>query len=105
MLTESEYRLLKAACSGLATGRDYRVEDYLENLLITVLDFQLKVKSVDNAIAHFRTHHRDSLRTHEDLKRFLASHPGTKEGNLAAALSLWGNRCWTRLGFLRVLQS
>jgi hypothetical protein len=103
MLSSQEVQRLRSACSQLPKGPDYRDEDYVSNLLTTVLDFQLRVETVNAAIKHYEETHWDEIRNHVALKEFIAHFPDTKEGNIALANSLWSNNCWTRAKFLRQL--
>lgn len=103
MLNPSEYALLREACKLLPKGPDYRINDYVKNLLLTVLDFQLRVAAVDSAIAHYNNNHGTTTGSHKELCQFLERHPNTQAGNETAAKELWNNRCWTRIEFLRAL--
>ncbi len=51
---DQEMRQLEAACKRLDPGPDYGCNDYIENVLLTVPDFQMKVKTVGNALDYFK---------------------------------------------------
>ena len=104
MLTDAELGRLRECCRGLApASQDYRIDDYVLNLLLTVLDRQLDSPIVASARRHFEKHCWDSIRTHDQLAGFLSRHPDTRAGNTEAALALWGYRYWNRIGWLRSL--
>src|SRR5262249_7947154 len=95
---------LRKACDGLGAGKDYRCDDFIENLMYTALDFRMDAeKVVMPSIYHFRRVH--GLKNFAALERLLTSYPNTKRGNQALALDLWGHRHWTRAGLLRALVS
>jgi hypothetical protein len=103
-LSTLELNQLRDACGRLGDGEDYRCDDYVENLLSTVLDFQLPYEpTTKNAIEYFYETRRDHLRTHSDLQAALAQFPNTKAGNMALAMFLWNKHLWTRAKFLRVI--
>ncbi|WDP85318.1 MAG: hypothetical protein HUN05_09375 [Desulfobacter sp.] len=99
--TGRELQKLRTRCNKLADGPDYRVDDYVLNLLITVLDFQMNSDVVDAAIHYFEDNH--GFKTHKKMKQILSGFSNTKKGNLALANFLWNNRHWTRAKFLRKL--
>lgn len=103
MLDKSEYKKLVSACKKLAEGPDYRNSDYVSNLQITALDFQLRVATVNDAMDYYKKEHWKFIRTHKQLIDFINSHENTKRGNTAGAKALWNNRCWTRFQFLRAI--
>jgi hypothetical protein len=99
-ISPTDYRAILEACRRLPNPQgNYHVEDFVENLLLTVLDYQMQGAVVANAIRHFRDRHGSTLRTYDALRQFLADHPDDTD----AALHLWGNRHWMRLGQLRRL--
>ncbi len=108
MLTAREKRALRAACARLdyddADERDYRCNDYIENLLLTAMDFQVPAFAVaTKAVKYFKKEH--GFTNIKQLKRLLAKYPNTKRGNRCLANILWNNRHWTRARFLRTLVS
>jgi len=104
MITQKEYSLILQKCREIppAQGR-YLINDYIENLMLTVLDFQMHNVAVYNAIKHYRDNRYNEIRTINDLKRLLSKHADDKEGNTAVSQFLWGNRYWNRVSLLRKL--
>jgi hypothetical protein len=98
-LTHTEYSALVAACRELRSGPDYRCNDYVTNLINTVLDFQMHTEVVGRSIAFFHANH--TIRSHRKLLSIVNHFPDTKSGNLRLAEHLWGYRHWTRAKFLR----
>lgn len=92
------------ACRSLPRAQgDYLVTDYVSNLLLTVIDFQMHTTTVVKAHEHFKVHCWDQVRTLGDLEALLARYPNDKEGNTALAQRLWGYKLWTRAQMLRGL--
>ncbi len=102
-LTNREIQKLRTKCNKLKDGPDYRINDYVKNLLNTALDFQMLVSTVTSAMDYYEENH--GYRTHKKLKEFVAEFPNTKKGNLQLANSLWGNNHWSRAKFLRKIIS
>ena len=100
-LTKREFQKLKRKCGKLPDGPDYREKDYVTNLLLTVLDFYMRVETVVKALKYFRKNHK--FRTHKKLKSYSDTFPNTREGNKRLANSLWNNDHWSRAKFLRKL--
>jgi hypothetical protein len=100
-LLNSELRALHQACAKLKKGPDYRCDDYIGNLLNTVLDFQMRSPVVLKSITYFWENHE--INTHKKLEILIARFPDTYLGNLQLANNLWGNNHWSRAKFLRVL--
>lgn len=104
MITQQEYSLILQKCTEIPPAKGmYLIHDYIENLLLTVLDFQMHNVAVENAIAYYRDKRFNEIRTLDDLKRLLSKYADDKEGNTAAAQYLWGNKHWTRVSLLRKL--
>lgn len=99
VLEDSEYARLQSRCASLEDGPDYRCNNYIENLLNTVLDFQMKSPVVEKATRYFFNTH--GIETHDKLKQLINGFPDTKEGYLALAKRLWNYSFWTRDKFLR----
>jgi hypothetical protein len=102
-LTDKELLRLKKACSKLEDGDHYRYKHYVENLLNTVLDFQMHVAVVEASIKYF--FHNHNIKSHRKLKELVDSFPNTKSGNLNLANCLWNNNHWSRAKFLRKLMN
>jgi hypothetical protein len=110
ILDDAEWVLLERASAAVpppavppAVGTDADYPDYITNLLLTVLDLQLRNPIVNNAIQYYRNNRRDEIRTLDDIEGVLARFPEDREGNRAAATYLWGYRYGARLGRLRGL--
>jgi hypothetical protein len=104
MITRGEYNLILQRCREIPTARGtYLIHDYVENLLLTVLDFQMHNVAVEKAIDYYRNNRFNEIRTLDDLKYRLLRYANNKEGNTAAAQYLWGNNHWTRISLLRAL--
>ena len=104
MPSEEDFARMTEACRALPepTG-DYAIDDYLTNLMATVVDFQTQTPAVEKALNHFSTKVRRSLRDLGDLVELMGRWPADKEGNTALALHLWGYKMWTRAQMLRDL--
>ena len=100
-LTKREIQKLRTQSNKLEDGPDYRINDYVSNLMNTVLDFQMKVGPVESAVKYYEENH--GYRTHKKLKAFIDLFPNTKKGNLELANTMWNNNYWTRAKFLRML--
>lgn len=106
MITQHEYDLLLNECKRLPPAKGmYLIDDYIENLLLTVLDFQMLNVNVEKSIGHYRDHRKSEIRNLGDLKSLLSQYADDKEGNTAIAQHLWGNKHWTRVSLLRKLVS
>jgi len=82
---------------------NYLVEDYLTNLMATVIDFQLQTAAVERALEHFTIRVRPSLAGLDDLVDLLERWPADQAGSTALARHLWGYDLWTRAQMLRSL--
>jgi hypothetical protein len=82
---------------------DYLEDDFLVNLVATVVDFQTHTTAVERALRHFRDDVRPALGSIDDLVQLLARWPATQDGNTALAEYLWGYKTWTRARMLRDL--
>src|SRR5262249_49960545 len=92
------------AAGGLPPAAGPQVEDdFVTNLLETVLDHQLRTGVVTAALEFFRANRRAEIRTLDDLERVAARVPPDGAGDPALALHLWGSRSWTRARQLRSL--
>lgn len=96
-------RLVEAAAAIPKAEGDYMEEDYLTNVLITVLDLQMQTSVVNRSIHHYREQRRDEIRTLKDLQALLARHPDDQDGNRDVAQYLWGTNHWKRVVWLRGL--
>lgn len=104
MITAQEYNLILQKCKEVPPAQGmYLIDDYIENLMLTVLDFQMHNVAVYKAIKHYRDNRFNEIRTMNDLKHLLSKYADDKENNTAVAQYLWGNRHWTRVSLLRKL--
>ena len=106
MITPHEYDLILKECRNLPPAKGmYLINDYIENLMLTVLDFQMHSVSVENAITYYRDYRWNEIRSLSDLKGLLSKYTDDEDGNTAVAQYLWGNRHRTRVSLLRKLVS
>lgn len=106
MITPQKYQIILHKCKEIPPARGmYLIHDYIENLLITVLDFQMHQVAIEKAIKYYKDNRFYEIRTFSDLKLLLSKYPDDKEGNTALAQYLWGNKHWTRISLLRKLAS
>ncbi len=103
-LSNLEFQQLVTKCGSLPPAKgNYLVHDYVENLLLTVLDFQMRGTTVERAIDHYRQHAQKEIANFIKLKNLLAKYPDTQEGNRQIAQYLWGFNHWKRVELLRKL--
>lgn len=103
-VTPEEYQVLKKACQSLPPPRgNYLETDFIINLFLTVLDYQLKGTIISKACQHYKEKHWERIRTLEDINQFLSNFTNDREGNLRAAEQLWGYKYWNRIAQLRDL--
>jgi hypothetical protein len=81
----------------------FREDEFVVNLLTTVVDFQMSTTAVVRALEHFKAQRSEQIRTMADLQATLLGFPDHKEGNTALAQYLWGYNLWTRAHLLREL--
>jgi len=102
--TGDEVERLATAATALPPARgEYTETDFVTNLMATVLDYQMHTSTVEKAIAHYKSHRWDEIRTIDDLEERLSRHPDSQAGNTALAQEMWGNKHWTRVHQLRDL--
>jgi len=82
-LTGREIQKLRTQCNKLEDGPDYRVDDYVTNLLNTALDFQMNSATVGSAMSYYEENR--GHRTHKKLQEILDGFPDTQKGNLRLA--------------------
>jgi hypothetical protein len=104
MVSEEDVEKLASAARVLAPNTNaYLEEDFVMNLLETVLDYMLQTEVVVRALERFRENRWSEIRTLDDLERLLAQFPEDQPGNTALAQYLWGYNFWTRAQQLREL--
>jgi hypothetical protein len=97
-------RLLVKACKAVPRSKsDFVENDFITNVLVTVLDIRMHSTTLDRSIQHYREQRWNEVRTLDDLDAMLARFPDDKQGNAEVAQYLWGNNHWVRLGWLRAL--
>lgn len=82
---------------------NYIEEDFVMNLIATVLDYQQSTTAVERAFQHFKDNRWDEIRTGEELEQVMSKYPADQEGNTDLAQYLWGYNLWTRAQQLRDL--
>lgn len=103
-ITKQDVEKVAAAAAELAPATGSTGEqDYVTNLLVTVVDYMLKTAIVVNALRHFRESRWNEVRTLGDLDRVLTRYGDDQAGNTALAQYLWGYNLWTRAEQLRRL--
>ena len=104
MISSSDIDGLVARCATLpASSDDPRCDDYVENLLLAVLDRALHLTTVNRAYEYFHLVRHASVRTAEDLRNLLEAYPDDDHGNMQLAIYLFNMKFWNRARDLRVL--
>jgi hypothetical protein len=104
VISEEDIEKLASAARELPPSAGVHVEeDFVMNLLETVLDYMLQTEVVVKALERFRKDRWHEVRTLDDLDRLLARFPDDQAGNTALAQYLWGYNLWTRGQQLREL--
>jgi hypothetical protein len=104
MINEDDVEKLASAAGVLAPSTSvYLEEDFVMNLLETVLDYMLQTEVVVKALKHFRENRWNEVRKLDDLEQLMARFPEDQTGNTVLAQHLWGTTIWTRAQQLREL--
>ena len=104
MITEQEFTLIVQKCQDLPPAKGMYLEhDFISNLFLTVLDFQMHGTTVGKAMEHYKKHLWNEIRSLDQLKGFLANYPDDKKGNTQISQCIWGNKHWLRISYLRKL--
>lgn len=104
MVEDMKLEQLVEACRRLPPAENaYLENDFVMNLLLTVLDYQQWPATVGNAIEHFKHRRKGEIASAEDLKGLLGEYPDDNSGNTDLALHLWGYKFWKRAHQLRGL--
>lgn len=104
MISEEDIEKLASAARDLPPSASvYVEEDFVMNLLETVLDYMLQTEVVVRALEHFRENRWDEVRSLDDLDQLVLRFPEDQAGNTALAQHLWGYNLWTRAQQLREL--
>ena len=90
MISETDYGRIMLKCKNLPPSKgNYLCNDFMENLFLTALDFQMQGSVVEKAINNYRRNARIEIGNFEQLKNLLSQYPDTREGNLLVAQYLW----------------
>lgn len=104
MVSEHEVELVVVAARDLPPAEGvYFEDDFILNLLETVLDYMLQTTVVVKALEYYKRNRWHEIRTLDDLDGVLDRFPADQDGNTALALHLWGYKLWTRADQLRAL--
>jgi hypothetical protein len=104
VISEADIEKLASAARLLPPNTStYLEEDFVMNLLETVLDYMLQTEVVVRALERLRENRWDDVRTLDDLERVMARFSEDQAGNTALAQHLWGYNFWTRAQQLRDL--
>jgi hypothetical protein len=104
VISEEDVEKLASAATDLPPSASaYLEEDFVMNLLETVLDYMLQTKVVVKALEHFRQNCWNEVRSLDDLEQLVARFSEDQAGNTALAQHLWGYKLWTRAQQLREL--
>jgi hypothetical protein len=103
-VSEEEIERIVLTCRSVPmTEAEYKQEDYVTNVFLTVLDLQMHNVVVNKSIEHYWSKRWDEVRTLDDLERLLARFSDDQEGNREVAQYLWGNNHWVRVQWMRGL--
>ena len=104
MIDELDVKRVAEAGKSLAPVKTpCREEDFVMNLLETVLDYQLRTNAVVKALEYFRANRWKEIRTLDDLDMVLSKFRDDQQGNTTLARYLWNYDLWTRAEQLRGL--
>ena len=104
VIDDADVKHVAVAARNLAPAASVTIEeDFVMNLLETVLDYQMHTTTVVRALEFFRANRWIDVRTLDDLDATLSSFADDQPGNTALAGYLWGNRHWRRAHELRGL--
>jgi len=103
-LSTDEFAHLVEACHALPLQKGtYLEKDFVTNVLLSVVDYQMRTPAVVRAMDYYKAHRKSELRSIDDLASVLQRFPDDKEGNTVLAQHLWGYNLWTRAHQLRGL--
>jgi hypothetical protein len=106
MIDERDVDRVARAASALppaTSASAYVQDDFVLNLIETVVDYQMHTTAVVRALEHFRANRWDEVRTLNDLDALLSRYPDDQDGNTSLAVYLWGYKHWRRASELRGL--
>jgi hypothetical protein len=96
-------RVADAARALPAAEGEYLEDDFVMNLLVTVLDYMLQTTVVVKALEYFKANRWVEAHTLDDLDALMSRYPDDQDGNTELAIYLWGYKLWTRASQLRRL--
>jgi hypothetical protein len=97
MISDDDVEKLASAARLLPPNTStYLEEDFVMNLLETVLDYMLQTEVVVKALQRFRENRWDEVRTLDDLERLMARFSEDQGGKTELAQYLWGYNHWKR---------
>jgi hypothetical protein len=104
MITDDDIDRVTAAAGSLPppVGVDGE-SDFVTDLFVTVIDFQINTTVVLRALAYFRDNRWREIRTMADLESVVARFENDQAGNTELAVYLWNYKFWTRAAMLRQL--
>jgi hypothetical protein len=104
MVTDADIDRVAAAARSLSlTGGVAAEEDFVSNLLVTVIDFRMNTTAVVRALHYYRDVRWAEIRTLADLESVVARFEDGHSGNTELARYLWNYKLWTRAATLRRL--
>jgi hypothetical protein len=104
MITERDVGLIAERGRHLPPAEGFYIEnDFVTNLIATVLDYQLHTTAVERALGHYKERRWDQIRDLDDLKAVFEMFDDSQEGNRQLAQHLWEYDLWTRAEQLRRL--
>jgi len=90
MVTERDVDRVAEAARGLPPAVEtYFADDFVMNLLATMIDYQMNATAVVKAFEFFRTHRWDEVRTIDDIEELFAGFSDDEAGYTALAQHLW----------------
>ena len=104
MVTDDDIDRVAAAARSLSPAAGIaEEEDFVTNLLVTVIDFQMNTTAVVRALDYFRNERWAEIRTMADLESVVGRFDDDQPGNTELAVYLWNYKLWTRAAMLRRL--
>ena len=86
MISDEDVRRIAEAGAELPAAEGVYIEDdFVTNLMATVIDYQTQSIVVERAIVHYKENRWDEIRTFEDLKRTFDNFDDSRDGDTALA--------------------
>lgn len=104
VVTNADFNRLVWECKKLPKHqKEYICNNFIENLLLTVLDFQMRGEVVGRSIEHFReSSHKNKIKNLKNIKEMLGN-ADEENQDRKIAQELFGYNHWTRIQLLRRL--